>query len=675
MASYHFINPYSSIMGKALALSVMLASFSSGVSAQKDTLVEGSEIGVVSVTAEGRNAPIRMRGAGYMSLSSEYMNGLPKILGNGDPMRLMQMMPGIQVNSEYDSGIHIQGCDNSHNYVSIDGAPIYNASHLLGFFSIFNPDYFSAVDISKSPGAASYPGRIGGMVTFETETGVDSIQAVADVGLVSSQGAMKIPLAKSQCLMLQARASYMNMLYGCWLSIDNNSLRYQFSDFNARYVAFCNMYNELYVDLYHGHDRMDNDGGFSLSLDWGNDLAAIHYNKKSGLRWNSMLYISRYRNDMTLDIGSNHGNMPSGIYTLGAKSWIARGGVEAGVDLAMHSILPQMPAMETENFAVEGATDRMALQEHFAYAQYRRAVAGGLMLTAGIRGGVYVSGGNGGSWQLMPNFSVRKAWAEQSLEFQYAMRCQDIYQTGFSSSGLPTEFWYPCGESMYQKAHCLLAGYQAIACSSMLGIQAEIYFKRISNQVEYNGSLLDIVTTEYDIPSHLMSGSGYNYGLGLILQKRLGNLRGWVSYNFGRSMRRSGDYTYPSNHDRPHELNMVATYSLGSRWSLGGTFVYASGTPFTAPKYFYILNGNIMSEYGDHNANRLRPYIRMDLSATMQLKKTARCEQSLNFSLYNALAHENDLFYSLKMYNGMYRYWRVGFLVKTLPSISYHIKF
>ncbi|MCQ2253436.1 MAG: Plug domain-containing protein, partial [Bacteroidales bacterium] len=151
MAINHFRNIYSGIMDRALALSVMLVLFAGNLSAQRDTIVEGSEIGVVKVTVENTNPPMRMRGNGSMRISTEYMSELPKILGNGDPMRLMQMMPGIQVNSEYDSGIHIQGCENSHNYLSIDGAPIYNASHLLGFFSIFNPDYFSSVDISKSP--------------------------------------------------------------------------------------------------------------------------------------------------------------------------------------------------------------------------------------------------------------------------------------------------------------------------------------------------------------------------------------------------------------------------------------------------------------------------------------------------------------------------------------------
>lgn len=675
MAINHFRNIYSGIMDRALALSVMLVLFAGNLSAQRDTIVEGSEIGVVKVTVENTNPPMRMRGNGSMRISTEYMSELPKILGNGDPMRLMQMMPGIQVNSEYDSGIHIQGCENSHNYLSIDGAPIYNASHLLGFFSIFNPDYFSSVDISKSPNSAHYPGRIGGSITFDSETAQDSLQGVVDVGLISSQAALRIPLGKSQSLMLQARASYMNLLYGSWLSIDDNSLRYNFSDFNARYVAFSNIYNELYIDLYHGKDRMAADGGFSLHLDWGNDVASIHYNKKTGLKWSNMIYLSRYRNEMTLDLGSNHGTLPSGIYTVGAKSGIGRGGLDAGLDIAFHSILPQMPAMETENFALEAVTDRMELQEHFAYAQYQRTVGEGLVLGAGLRGGVYVDQSSHCDAQLMPNLSIRKVFGESSLELQYAMRCQNIFQTGFSSSGLPTECWYPSVDSQYQKAHCLLAGYQTMACNSMLGIQAELYFKRITNQVEYTGSLLDIVTTEYDIANHLISGNGYNYGLGLLVQKRLGTLKGWISYNFGRSMRRSVSESYPSNHDRPHELNIVATYSLGRRWNLGSTFVYASGTPFTAPKYFYILNGNIMSEYGDHNANRLRPYSRLDLSATYQLRKTARCEHSLNFSVYNALAHGNDLFYTLKSYNGNYRYWYVRFMVKTLPSISYHLKF
>jgi len=661
-------------------LTVMLALFCDIAHAQQDTIVEGRIMDGVTVTAKRESAPMRMRGDGGYRISTSYISQLPKIMGNSDPLKLLQMMPGIQVNAEYDCGIHIQGCDNSQNYLSIDGAPIYNASHILGFFSVFNPDHYQHVDISKAPNSASYPNRIGGWINLDSPKSLDSLSAVVDVGLMSTQGTLRLPMGKGRSLILSARASYLNLLYGGWLSIDGSSFGYNFNDLCARYTALSNPYNEIYLDLYHGNDRVDVEGGFDLDLAWGNDVAALHYNHKMGLKSHNMLYVSRYHNNLSLAMASNSGELPSHISTVGIRSDIGRRWYRLGVDLSEHWILPQSPEMVTDNFSVEGNADQLRVGEYYAFAAATFDIRNIISAEIGARGGAYLDNNGKRYLQLMPNASIAACMGNHRLDISYALRYQNIYQTGFSSSGLPTEFWYACDADFQpQKAHELKLGYRSIFSDAMFALEAELYYKRISNQVEYNGTLIDLVATSYDVSGHLISGSGNNYGLGLMLQKRSGKITGWLGYNYGRAMR-TGSYggivsRYPANHDRPHEINAVATYSPYSRWSLGATYVYASGTPFTAPKYFYILDGNLMTEYGDHNANRLRAYTRMDLSVTYTLRKTARCESSINLSVYNVLNRANDIFYSLKYWNGEYKYYHARFLVRTMPSISYHLKF
>ena len=243
-------------------------------------------------------------------------------MGNADPVHYIQMMPGVQTNSEYDSGIHIQGCDNTHNFISIDGAPIYNAGHLLGFFSVFNPEHFTSIEIDKTPRKSDFPNRLGGRIDMTPNAEIaDSMSFAAEVGLISSQGAVKMPIGKRQTLMLAARSSYLNLLYSNWLKIDESALRYSFSDFNVRYIFHSDNRKKIYLDLYYGNDNLKTDGSVGLSLNWGNDMAALHFDFSRYIKNNCIVYFSRYHNNVDFSFNdANATNMPSDISTFGIKN-------------------------------------------------------------------------------------------------------------------------------------------------------------------------------------------------------------------------------------------------------------------------------------------------------------------------------------------------------------------
>ena len=160
------------------------------------------------------------------------MNELPQILGNADIMHYAQAMPGIQTNSEYRSGINIQGCEASHNYISIYGVPLYNVNHLLGFFSTFHPDHFEAFSLRKEPARAADPNRLGGTLSMQPHAAAgDSLSGRLAVGLMSSQGNLRLPLGPRTGLLLSARLCYMNLLYGSFLRGEHSQMRYDFNDF------------------------------------------------------------------------------------------------------------------------------------------------------------------------------------------------------------------------------------------------------------------------------------------------------------------------------------------------------------------------------------------------------------------------------------------------------------
>ena len=234
-----------------------------GVSAEMtDTL---NHYGLQAVEIRGKRLRSQLREIeGTSIISMSLMDEMPHILGNADPLHYAQLLPGVQTNSEYDAGLHIQGCDNSHNYVSLGGAPVYNAAHLLGFFSIFNAGHFTEMSLQKSPVSASFPNRLGGRVDMLTPTwlaaedslSVGAVHGELSVGPMSSQGTLRLPIGKRSLLLLSARAAYLNLLYSKWLEVDGDEVKYDFSDYNLSYITQLDDANVLKIEGYWGYDKM-----------------------------------------------------------------------------------------------------------------------------------------------------------------------------------------------------------------------------------------------------------------------------------------------------------------------------------------------------------------------------------------------------------------------------------
>lgn len=209
----------------------------------------------------------------------------------------------------------------------------------------------------------------------------------------------------------------------------------------------------------------------------------------------------------------------------------------------------------------------------------------------------------------------------------------------------------------------------------------EVYYKRLFHQVEYNGNVFDFVYSTYSLDGALLHGHGHNCGLNLMVEKRKGRLTGWLSYAFGRAKRRYPgtdlSANYSAAHERPHELNAVATCKLGRRWSIGTTFVAASGTPYTKVERFYLLSNNILADYGRHNASRLPMYLRLDLSANYEFRLKGGRRSGINLSIYNVTMHDNPLLYRLKVTRKEHKvvYSAMSFVAPLLPSVNYYYSF
>ncbi len=617
------------------------------------------------------------------------MEFMPQILGNADPIHYAQLLPGVQTNSEYDAGLHIQGCESSHNQVSINGVPLYNVAHMLGFFSVFNATHFSDMTMRKSLVSPTTPNRLGGMVDMHTaDSLVKTVGGDVSVGPMSSQGTLRLPLGRRMSLTVSAREAYLNLLYGRCLKNDDDQMSYSFGDYNLSLLFCPDESNSLCFEAYFGHDNVGlNDGDylFDARLRWGNFMSAIHWKHlfpKGGSLLQSA-YFTGYRSRFNLDQNSVNVSVVSDIYDLGYKAVLSVGGLETGAEVARHSIQPQEPhVVGTQNDNNE-TVNRQTSVEASLFASWRIGLSEErLALECGVRTSLYAYGrscyfsadpGATLNWQLSPL---------TTLSFNAGIKHQYLSQTGFSNMGLPTEFWFSSGDTQRpQYSYNASVSMETFSKEKVWRVSCELYYKRLFNQVEYSGNVFDFIYSSYSFENALLCGNGYNYGLNLMVEKRKGRVTGWLSYAFGRALRRYPGTELPDRyhaiHERPHELNAVATVKLGRRWNIGATFVAASGNPYTKVERFYLISDHVVADYGEHNAERLPMYMRLDLSVNYDFRSKKGRRSGLNFSLYNVTAHENVLLYRVKVTRDerAMAYNPMSFVAPLLPSISYYYSF
>lgn len=621
-------------------------------------------------------------------LDISFISVLPKILGNTDPLHYLQTIPGISTNNEYDAGIHIMGCGTGHNLVGINAVPVYNPGHLLGLFSTFNPSHFQSLTLATSPARASFTDRIGGVVSLNSIDTISSrVHGNVAVGPMSSQGTLLLPVFKKSELVISARLAYLNLLYGKWLTFDGDKFKYDFNDVNLTYLWQPNDKDKLSFDFYYGGDHVKLNMPYypaNLNLNWSNVLLSSqweHYYSQTSMT-RRQIYITSYSNDTKFLRGDQLLLLPCKITTIGLRNNSQLSRLALGYEARYHFIEPQSPAISGYYTNSNTNTEEKA-GEVSVFADYR---IGGESVYAvlGGRECAYWQQGQKVSFHFAPNLSFHLVGASSKLSLSLYRRWQNLHQTGISQIGLPFEFWVGADNTIlpqYADGASIL-GEKSFGKNGYT-FSVELFYKKLYNQIHYSGDLLDFSKSSYSLYDYIRQGKGSNYGVSVMLNKRFGRIYGWLSYTYTHTSRSldmgDGEECFPASNDRPHELNIVLSYKANRHLVLSGTFVYASGTPFTAPKSFYAINGTIVSQYNGYNQNRLPAYSRLDLSADYTFRRVRDREYGINVSVYNSLNHRNPIFYSLGFYEDdtakSYYYKPLEFAIKVLPSISFYYKF
>ena len=661
----------------AFLMFLFLTGMESG--AQTDSLYMYLDSTTLSIRRH--SSAIKNNDSGATTINTGMIQSLPKIFGNTDPVNFIRQRPGVQTNSEFDSGIHIQGCDNSHNLISIGNIPVYGSNHLLGLFSAFIPSHHEKMTFSTSAGFAN---RLGGKLDMElTDTLKKPVSGEFSAGLISSQGTLRMRIGKKHHLKISTRGSYMNLLYKRWMQIAGSPIKYGFGDGNLTWL-YADGKDRIWADFYFGADKThmaEKTFDVDLGLIWGNAMGALHWERAgTDVRQKHSIYYTGFLSDCDVSQSSSSLNMTSFISTAGYKGQVNWLNISAGADLSYHMIQPQSPQLHGIIGADNNIQEQQACGEAYTYIRHKRIFADRWTATAGLKASGYLSPEGRLYGDISPEASIMyDIFKYGKIKAEYNLGRQYLFQTGISNIGFPLEFWFAAGKySKPQRSHNISLSYNANFLHDVLAVSASVYYKKLYNQVQYVGSLFDFFSSRYDLHDHLLNGRGWNYGINLMVHKQSGSLTGWISYSLGRSLRKFDNQgyggIYPANHERIHELNATASYKL-RKWDLGSTFVYASGQPFTAPEYFYMSSGQILTVYGKHNGCRMRPYIRLDLSVTYSFIKNEMQENGINLSVYNALARHNDVMYRISKEDNVYSYKAFSFFIQLMPSISYYHKF
>ncbi|MBR4774872.1 MAG: TonB-dependent receptor [Bacteroidales bacterium] len=604
---------------------------------------------------------------------------IPSFLGNADPLRFVRLLPSVQLSTELEGGLYMQGSDHSHTRISQGGVPLYGIQHLLGLFSVFNTPHYKGMQYTTSAGPES---RLGGAVDMQLpDTLVRKLTGTVSVGLLSAQGTLRTPVGEKSALTVSLRRSFVNLLYSRWLHYEEFPIRYGFTDGNLTWQWKPSARDHVWVDFFGGSDygstrQATVDRGESH---WYNAMGAVHwthYFPSASLK--QSVFATTYGLDSNLDAFQVSWSMPSFIREYGYRGTLRRGGWETGARLSYYDVQPQNPSSRgtfTDERMV--GTPRQKALEGILYAQYDCILGYWLQLKASLGVNLYHAPDGAFFWMPLPEVDLKADLQEKgTFHLCYGLKRQNLFQLGITNIGLPIEFWMAAdSQRLPQQAHNFSLSYN-------LGLKdwkfsAEAYYKILENQLEYTGSIMDIYYGDFSLESSVTAGRGRAWGVNLMVQRTEGPVTGWISYSYGRSLRTfyglQDGAEYPSAHERLHEVDAVASWHINDRWDFGATFVLASGLPYTAPESLYVLGNRLICEYGPYNGARFPTYSRLDLSATWHIRQNS----GLTFSLYNALGRKNAVALGIRFNEKKeaYSFQPLAIYLRWLPSVSYYYNF
>ena len=630
---------------------------------------------------------------------------VPVLLGEKDLIKTIQLMPGLKSNGEGSNGFSVRGGATDQNLILLDEAPVYNASHLLGIFSAFNSDAIKDATIIKGNSPAQFGGRLSSVLDVKMKEGNNrAYHASGGIGLISSRLTVEGPIQKEKSsFIVSGRRTYADIF--ARRSSDFKDIKLYFYDLNAKANFAINDKNKIYFSGYFGKDVLSASNLFGS--DWGNTTATLRWNSlwSSKLFSNTSLIYSNYDFNVGAQNDVSEININSNIEDFNLKQDFSfypnsKNTVRFGFNVIHHNITPttiegtdiisnkkSRKGLENSVYISNSfkASDKINLDYGLRFSFYN--VLGGdtynIYQNGAFLESIKLDKGKIGKtyYNLEPRISINyRANNTTSLKIGYARNSQNLHLMSNSTGGSPTDQWI--GNSYNIKpevADQVSLGFSKNFNDNMFELNAETYYKTMKNQIDYRDGAE--INTVPDIESELLFGKGRAYGLEILLKKNKGKLTGWIGYTLSKTERKingiNNNQWYNAKHDRTHDLSIVGVYTLNSRWTLSGSFIYSTGNAVTFPTGKYILNDVVIYQYGSRNVDRMPDTHRLDISATYEVPSKGKYKSSWNFGLYNVYGRQNP--YSIDFKENENNPQKIDAvqmsLFRWIPSVTYNFKF
>ena len=682
------------------------------ISQDVELVYRSDELQGVTVFSRRRNENVIKPLMGVQKLSAEEIKNVPVIFGERDVLKTIQLLPGIKSAGEGSTGFYVRGGGADQNLILLDEATVYNASHLLGFFSAFNSDAIKDLTLYKGAIPAEYGGRLSSVVDIKMNDGNNQdYHASGGIGLISSRLNIEGPIVKNDgSFIVSARRTYADLFLklSSDSSIKNNKL--YFYDLNAKANYKLNAKNRVYLSGYFGRDNFGL--GSVFGIDYGNSTATARWNHifNSRLFSNTSFIYSNYNYNIRVNSGTNNLIIKSKIEDFSLKEDLqyfinGENKLNFGFNAIHHTISPGIvDASATSSFNSLTLQSKYDL-ENAVYVTHEFSPSEKIRLNYGLRFSAFSILGPGSFFaydsvgntidtatynnrtivktyfNIEPRFSASyQLNGTSSLKISYTRNVQNLHLLSNSAATDPTDLWIPSSLNVKPEiADQFSTGYYRNFNDNKYEFSSEVYYKLMQNQIDYkNGAEL---RANENVESQLLFGKGRAYGLELFFKKKYGKLTGWVSYTLSRTERQiegiNNNNWYPARQDQTHNIAIVGMYQLSRKWTLSANWVYNTGNAVTFPSGKYQINGQTAFYYTERNGYRMPAYHRLDFAATLQGQKKKKWNGSWTFSLYNVYGRENAYFIQFRTDpNDPTKTQAVQTsLFRWVPSVTYNFKF
>lgn len=689
-----------------------------------DLYEQATQLEDVIISSEALNRNISSVSMSQIKLDINTMKTIPPFMGEIDVVKSLLLLPGVSTVGEGASGFNVRGGNVDQNLILLDDVPLFNSSHLFGFFSTFNADMVKDVTLYKGGIPAMYGGRISSVLDVKMKDGnKNKLSASGGVGIISSRLLFEGPLGKKTTFILGGRYAYPDWILKKVPDINVQKSSSYFYDLNFRLRHQFNDKNSLQLSAYSSEDE------FKFAADTTYGWGTTNYSAK----WNTLIseklvasvtgLYSSFENSVKGLQPTNEFDVDFGIETKGGKADFTyflnpNHKIDFGANITYYTFQPGTLTARNNS-----AINDVALAEEYSvekgvYVSDEFKISDAVSVQAGLRYSHYSVLGPGDVYIYDPNVprsnttivdtiqysrgeTIKKydGWEPRvsakisispssSVKVSYNRNYQYLQLISNTTAVSPLDLWKT--SNFYippQMGDQWAIGYFKNFKDNLYEFSGETYFKQTQNMVEYkdgaNLFLNDLIETE------LLNAKGVAYGVELMTRKNRGNLTGWVSYTYSRSLRQAKGDTpeetvnqgkwYPSNFDKPHDFTLVGNYKFSRRLSLSTNFTYSTGRPITYPQSVYVIDGYSVAQFSDRNQGRIPDYHRLDISFTIEesLRRTKKWKGSWTFSVYNLYGRKNpySVFFKPQYRGNQTQSYQLSVMGTVFPSITYNFKF